>query len=169
VTVIIRPAHDGDAPVIGEMTERAYRVDGHLNGVDSAAHAVDLRDAASRVRAARVLVAVLDGAIVGSVTLAPFGSPYAEKALSGEMELRMLAVAPEARRRGIAEQLMTAAMEDAGQAGASRVVLCTEVSMTGAHRLYRRLGFTRQPERDWSPGEVRLLAYGRDLAPDQDP
>ena len=43
-------------------------------------------------------------ALLGAaVTLAPFGNPYAETALDGEVEIRMLAVAPEARRRGIAD------------------------------------------------------------------
>jgi hypothetical protein len=36
--------------------------------------------------------------------------------------------------------------------------------MAAAHRLYERLGFTRLPERDWSPLlGVDLLVYARDL------
>jgi hypothetical protein len=36
--------------------------------------------------------------------------------------------------------------------------------MTAAHRLYHRLGFTRLPERDWSPEpDIELLVYARDL------
>jgi hypothetical protein len=36
--------------------------------------------------------------------------------------------------------------------------------MTAAHRIYERLGFTRIPERDWSPVPgVDLLAYRLDL------
>jgi hypothetical protein len=36
--------------------------------------------------------------------------------------------------------------------------------MTSAHRLYERLGFTRLPERDWSPMPgIDLLVYCRDL------
>jgi hypothetical protein len=36
--------------------------------------------------------------------------------------------------------------------------------MTAAHRLYERLGFTRLPERDWTPlPGVDLLVYSLDL------
>jgi hypothetical protein len=37
--------------------------------------------------------------------------------------------------------------------------------MVAAHRLYERLGFTRLPERDWSPlPGVHLMAYGLELS-----
>jgi ribosomal protein S18 acetylase RimI-like enzyme len=43
-------------------------------------------------------------------------------------------------------------------------VLSTDPLMTAAHRLYRRLGFTRLPERDWSPVPgTDLLVYSREL------
>jgi hypothetical protein len=36
--------------------------------------------------------------------------------------------------------------------------------MRSAHRLYERLGFTRLPERDWSPMPgTDLLVYTREL------
>jgi ribosomal protein S18 acetylase RimI-like enzyme len=44
------------------------------------------------------------------------------------------------------------------------MVLSTERGMHAAHRLYERLGFTRLPERDWSPMPgIRLLVYARPL------
>ena len=37
--------------------------------------------------------------------------------------------------------------------------------MKAAHYLYEKAGFSRLPERDWSPEPgVNLLAYGLDLA-----
>ena len=49
-------------------------------------------------------------------------------------------------------------------AGKRLMVLSTDPRMRAAHRLYERLGFTRLPERDWSPvDEVDLLVYARDL------
>ena len=45
-----------------------------------------------------------------------------------------------------------------------RVVLSTDRRMTTAQRLYERLGFTRLPERDWSPRPgIDLLVYAVDL------
>ena len=44
--------------------------------------------------------------------------------------------------------------------GLGAMVLSSSTTMHAAHRLYERLGFTRLPDRDWSPvPEVRLLAY----------
>ena len=78
----------------------------------------------------------------------------------------MLAVDPAARGRGVATLLVRACLERARAAGASRVVICTSTTMLVAHRLYQRLGFTRLPDRDWSPSEgVQLLAYVHDLHP----
>ena len=37
------------------------------------------------------------------------------------------------------------------EAGTKRVVLCSQQSMTTAHRIYGRLGFERAHEFDWSP------------------
>ena len=52
----------------------------------------------------------------------------------------------------------------AGGRASGAMVLSTDPRMTAAHRLYERLGFTRLPERDWSPMPgVDLLVYARDL------
>ena len=139
----------------------AYSEDGYFDGVGGAELEADLRDGARRVRDATVLVAEADGELVGTVTLAPPGTPYAETAGPGEIEVRMLAVAPAARRRGIAAALMDAAHTHAREQGMERIVLCSEASYTTVHRFYERLGYVRQPERDWSPGGVQLLSFGR--------
>jgi len=97
--------------------------------------------------------------VVGSITLAPYGTSYAEIAEPGELELRMLAVAPEARGRGIAESLMRATMREAVLLGYRRVVLSTMDAMVAAQRLYDRLGWTRVPERDWGHVEIHLRVF----------
>ena len=44
------------------------------------------------------------------------------------------------------------------------MVLSTDRRMTAAQRLYRRLAFTRLPERDWQPVPgIDLLVYALDL------
>jgi hypothetical protein len=46
------------------------------------------------------------------------------------------------------------------------LVLLTQPEMQAAQHLYRRAGFRRLPERDWSPAPgVVLLAYGLALPP----
>ncbi len=76
----------------------------------------------------------------------------------------MLAVAPRARRRGTARALVQACVDRARVAGASTLVLSSSTRMLAAHRLYEQMGFTRLPERDWSPvSGVHLLAYALPL------
>jgi GNAT superfamily N-acetyltransferase len=157
----IRAAVDADAGAVGTLSVVAYREDGYLDGVGGPELEADLRDGARRVREATVLVAETDGELVGTVTLAEPGSPYAETAAPGEIEVRMLAVAPAARRQGIAAALMDAAHAHARERSSQRIVLCSEASHTDVHRFYERLGYERQPDRDWSPGGVPLLSFGR--------
>ncbi|MDQ3186623.1 MAG: GNAT family N-acetyltransferase [Pseudomonadota bacterium] len=160
VTLNTRVADGSDAAIIGELTERAYRADGFLN---SEKYAARVRDAATRIADATVLVAELDGKIVATVTLAVHGSQWAEIAKPDELEVRMLAVAPEIRRQGIAEKLMSAAMQHAQDLGSDALVLSTETPMSGAHRLYEKLGYTRQPDRDWTVTGYELLVYRREV------
>ncbi len=102
--------------------------------------------------------------MLGTVSFVRAGSLYADLARGDEAEFRMLAVDPAARGRGVATLLVRACLDRARSAGASRVVICSSSRMRTAHRLYDRLGFSRLPERDWSPSEgVHLLAYVHDL------
>lgn len=60
---------------------------------------------------------------------------------------------------------MRACIERALAVGAHRLVLCTQPSMSAAHRLYGRLGFARDAARDWSPHPcIDLLGYTLDLS-----
>ncbi|WP_421732832.1 GNAT family N-acetyltransferase [Cellulomonas sp.] len=160
--VVVRVAVGPQVADAGALTAEAYLADRLVDATDS--YADELRDAEHRAREATLLVALLptdDGepVVVGTVTLAPYGTSYAEIAEPGELEIRMLAVAPEARRRGIAELLVSAALREAVAGGARRVVLSTLDSMEVAQRLYKRLGFVAVPERDWGHVEVHLRVH----------
>ncbi|SCX90128.1 Acetyltransferase (GNAT) family protein [Nitrosospira sp. Nl5] len=155
-----RVAEERDAATVGELTERAYRADGFLI---SEKYAARLRDAAARISGATVLVAELECRIVATVTLAAHGSQWAEIAKPDELEVRMLAVVPEARRQGIAAKLLTDAMRHVQNLGLNALVLSTETPMSNAHRLYEKLGYVRQPNRDWSVTGYELLVYRRDV------
>lgn len=160
MALIIRAATERDAVTVGELTERAYRADGFPI---SEKYAARLRDAITRINNTTVLVAELDDRIVATVTLAAHGNPLAEIAMPDELEVRMLAVAPEERRQGVAETLMSAAIKHAQNLGLKALVLSTETPMSSARRLYEKLGFTRQPDRDWPVGDYDLLVYHRDV------
>lgn len=146
---------------VGDLTVAAYEADGYLRGADDF-YREHLRAAADRARRAILAVAVDDAAeeLLGTVTYCAAGTPWAEIARPGEAEFRMLAVAPSARGRGVGRHLTEWCIERARADAASALVLSSSVAMRPAHRLYERLGFVRDPDRDWSPvPDVPLIAY----------
>lgn len=160
-TVTVRRAHAAELADVGELTVTAYLAD----GLAPERYVHELRDAATRARAAELLVATdAAGALLGTVTLCLPGTALAEISRPGEVEFRMLATDPAARGRGVGRALVWAVLERAEQLGARRVVLCSSTAMRRAQRLYLRLGFRRLPERDWTPTpEIQLLAFAREL------
>ncbi|MFJ7773837.1 GNAT family N-acetyltransferase [Streptomyces yangpuensis] len=159
--MVIRTAVPADYAELGEITARAYLADGHLDFNEDDAYLNVLRDVAGRAARAEVLVAERDGRVLGGVTFAAPGSPLADIAGPDEAEFRMLAVAHAARGQGVGEALVRACVERARAIeGVTGLVLSTQRSMAGAHRIYVRLGFERTPERDWAPIEgLKLLTY----------
>jgi ribosomal protein S18 acetylase RimI-like enzyme len=97
--------------------------------------------------------------VLGATLLLAPGSGLHQVARAGEREFRMLAVAKEARNRGVGEALVQACIARSQAAQARGLVLWTQPSMTAAHRLYERLGFVRVPERDQHDprGFIRLV------------
>lgn len=161
--IVVRVAEPAEYETIGAITVGAYESDGLL--VADPEYRAELADAAGRAAHAELLVAVGEpGEVLGSVTVTPPGSPLAEISREDELEFRMLATAPPARGRGVGEALTRAVLARAAERGARRVVLCSLTQMTTAHRLYRRLGFSRAPERDWEPVPgVPLLAFTKEV------
>ena len=158
----VRPARAEELDAVGKLTVAAYVADGMDLG-DS--YIKVLADAARRARDADLLVAVdADDRLLGTVTVCEPGTPWAEVSRPGELEFRMLAVTPAARGRGIGEGLTRAVVDRARERGVHQVVLSSSDYMHVAHRLYRRLGFTRLPCRDWQPVPgLQLLAFALEL------
>jgi len=162
--VTIRPAHPAELADVGRLTVDAYRASGYRIG---GPYAAKLADATPRAHEAELLVAAdADDTILGTVTIAPPGSPWAQVAAADELEFRMLAVSASARGRGVGEALTRAAVDRATELGLRAVVLSSSEEMTVAHRLYERLGFHRTPAKDWQPAPaVTLITYRLELAP----
>ncbi|HEU4514054.1 MAG TPA: GNAT family N-acetyltransferase [Nocardioidaceae bacterium] len=165
MSLVIRPAHDDELTAVGALTFDAYAADGFVTA--DSPYAEDLRDAATRAREAELYVAVDEGgALVGTVTYCSEGSTWQEVAGEHEGEFRMLAVAPDARRRGVAEAMVRMCLERSQELGYDAVVLSSMPSQEAAHRIYQRVGFRRTPELDWRPRpEIELLAFRLDLKP----
>jgi ribosomal protein S18 acetylase RimI-like enzyme len=158
--VSVRRARPDEFDAVGELTVQSYVADGWMDRADP--YVAQLRDAAGRARNAELLVASdTEDRLLGTVTVCEPGSPLSEVSRPGELEFRMLAVAPAARNHGIGELLTRAVLDRASRRGARRVVLSSSERMHTAHRLYTRLGFSRLPERDWQPVPgIRLVAFG---------
>ena len=103
------------------------------------------------------------GDAAGMIVVVRPGAAGRQIATGPEAELHLLAVRPEWRGRGIARELVAAALAHARAEGHARIVLSTQETMTAAQSLYARSGFTRLPARDWRRGDRRFLAFGRDL------
>jgi GNAT superfamily N-acetyltransferase len=159
VALTIRAVRPEEHARVADLT-----VDAYTKVHDVGDYAETLRDVARRVEHAEVLVAVEDGEVLGSATLVRDGGPYGEIAGPAEVEFRMLAVDPAAQGRGIGTALVRACLDDARRHGRERLVLSSGSWMTAAHRVYDRLGFVRDPARDWTPvPDVDLNAYVIDL------
>jgi ribosomal protein S18 acetylase RimI-like enzyme len=155
--ITVRPAHTDELAEVGELTVRAY-TDSLLSAEDG--YVQHLRDAATRANEAELYVALLDGDLAGTVTFCPQGSRWSEIARPGEGEFRMLAVDPAHRRQGVAEALVGVCLERSRELGYDGVVLSSLEVQAPAQRIYQRLGFTRDPDREWSPVEgVDLIAF----------
>lgn len=147
---------------VGTLTADVYAAEGFT----TAEYVPALRDVDSRVKSATVLVAELDGELVGAVTVATRGGEWAEQAVPGEAVIRMLVVGPAVRGAGIGQALVQACLDRARADGCSLVRLSSNEGMTAAHRLYERLGFTRTPSFDWYPvPHMFLRTYALPLAP----
>ena len=113
------------------------------------------------------IVAEQDGVIVGSVLLYPAGTIFSSDHETTTLrwpEVRLLAVAPPARRQGVGAALMTECVRRAREAGAQFLTLRTNTLMRAAIHLYERIGFTRFPEFDFSvTADVMVRGYRLDL------
>jgi ribosomal protein S18 acetylase RimI-like enzyme len=162
VTTEIRLALPSEYDEVGELTAEAYAADGFIpEGSD---YGLTLRNAADRAAKSELWVAVDGPRLLGTVTFCVPGSVYAEIGRAGEGEFRMLGVSAKARGLGLGTALSQHCIDRSRSLGHHRVVLSSATYMTPAHRIYERLGFTRLPERDWSPRPgVDLYAFSLDL------
>jgi ribosomal protein S18 acetylase RimI-like enzyme len=111
-----------------------------------------------------VIVAESAGRLVGTVTFFPDGTKYGAGLPPGWTSLRLVAIAPEWRRRGVGSALMTECLDRARNLGATRMVLHTLPFMANAIALHESLGFRRAPEFDVSfTPAVTAIAYILDL------
>jgi predicted N-acetyltransferase YhbS len=158
--LVIRDARPEDRDAVRELTLAAY---GEYAQVMEPSAWAELRGAllaalASDAPAERI-VAEHEGRIVGSVMLFPAQTDvYAGHADPVRWpELRLLAVAADARGLGVGRALVDECVRRARASGADTLGLHTSRSMRAAIRLYQRLGFVRDPAHDFQPAGAELV------------
>ncbi|WLR46393.1 GNAT family N-acetyltransferase [Halobacillus litoralis] len=106
-----------------------------------------------------LLVAEVNGDILGSVALFP-AKTDAYEGYVDELdypEIRVLAVIPQARGKGIASALIEECIQRAKTKGYSEIGLHTGDFMKDAIALYERYGFERLPEHDFEPADDGII------------
>ena len=156
MTLQIRTATHADLDAIGDV----YRRSALSNARDRdalLAHPDALDFAGDGVDAARTIVAVVDGTIVGFATAGPV--------VDGTAELDDLFVDPERHRRGIGRALMGEVAARVRSAGGSRVDVTANPD---ALAFYRSVGFRAVGEAETRFGPApRMSVEIRDEAHDQ--
>ncbi len=148
----IRDAHPNDRDAIREITLLAYQEYAAVMPLHWEGYRESILATLAEVTPAEQLVAEQVGVIVGSVLLYPAGTKVSASedvpTVREWPEVRLLAVAPTARRQGIGAALMRECIRRARRAGASFLTLHTTDIMPVAMRMYERLGFLRAPDLD---------------------
>lgn len=158
--IVVRDARPHERSAIRDLTMQSYAEYATVMkpsawaGLEQA-----VRSALASEERAHRIVAEDRGAIVGSVMLyPPAADAYAGAvALASWPELRLLAVAREARGLGVGELLVRECIRRAREEGATELGLHTSASMRTAMRLYERMGFVRAPEQDFQPEGAELV------------
>ncbi len=151
----IRDARSDDRGAIEAVTLAAYEQYAALMPAHWDGYRQNILATLAAAQPEAQIVAEEKGRVVGTVLLYPAGSvtarPGGESITLAEPEVRLLAVAPEARGRGVGVTLMGECISRARQSGAAALTLHTTDVMQAAMRLYERLGFGRAPELDIQP------------------
>jgi len=156
--MILRDAKKEELPFIREQRFQAYSEyakslpESHWQGLKNAISSeADFE--------AEMIVAEMDGKIMGSVVLFP-AKTDAYQGYVEELdypEIRMLSVAPEARGKGVAKALVSECIQRTKGKNYQMIGLHTGEFMTSAIKLYEHFGFERVPKYDFEPADDGII------------
>jgi len=151
----IRNARDAELDDVADLIARSYAQYGP--SADASADLVkafeeyqrEQRDVRGRMKDSELLVAEMDGRLVGSVTFyPPKPGGTGENWGPNWAAIRLLGVDPDARGAGIGRALTEECLLRARELGAVEMGLHTTRLMDVARAMYERMGFVRFPEND---------------------
>ncbi|MBE4908452.1 GNAT family N-acetyltransferase [Bacillus luteolus] len=156
----IRDALPHEVPIIREQRVAAYSE--HAESIPTD-HWNALRKAISSDAdiqpGVELIVAEIDGKILGSVALFPPKTDAYEGFIEQleHAEIRLLAVSPAARGKGVASALIQDCIERTKAKGYDAIGLHTGDFMESAMALYERIGFERLPKYDFEPANDGII------------
>ncbi|GAB2922856.1 hypothetical protein GCM10027047_20120 [Rhodococcus aerolatus] len=161
--VDVRPAEGDELDrADGVLRESAAGLGGDVDAADVVAG--ELGPARDRAATGTVLVAVVDGEVVGTVTVCLPGTPLAGVAGPTEVELGAVAVLTSARGHGVGEALVRTVLAHGIELGLTGAVVATTPPMVEGRALLARLGFVRVSARDRTTADgVPLQVMARSL------
>ncbi|MEH7445216.1 GNAT family N-acetyltransferase [Bacillus sp. JJ1122] len=158
--MIIREATENELPVIKEHRVTAYEEYAKLL---PESHWLALKSAITAdidtLSGAELLIAEEGGRILGSVALFPAKTDAYQGYVKAQdyPEIRMLAIMPDARKRGVGSALIKDCIARSRGRNAKYIGLHTGEFMTGAMRLYEKIGFHRVCELDFVPAHDGIV------------
>jgi ribosomal protein S18 acetylase RimI-like enzyme len=166
-TIEIRPVRPDEFVQAGRVTARAYEEFAPPEKPQWQAYLQRIADVAGRAGRAAVLVAIVEGAIAGTVSIEldhHIEPDWEDPVGPDRAHLRMLGVDPEFRRRGVGRALVEASIDFARAHARSRLTLETTEPMRAAQAMYESMGFTPAGREEWEPG-LTFLRYELPLQP----
>ena len=165
--IMIRLARPEEYPALGALTVAAYA---SLPGMPTVAEQPEyyalLRDVAKRAsRASLRVFAAIDasGQVLGAVDfigdMSDYGSGGTASTVRNAAGIRLLAVMPASRGRGVGKRLTEFCIDHARELGRGRVVLHSTRAMQTAWAMYERLGFERFPQLDFQQGQLEVFGF----------
>jgi ribosomal protein S18 acetylase RimI-like enzyme len=165
-SLYLRDARPDEFDAVARLLRDAYWQYEKLMPAEAWQHYLrDIMDVRSRLDVAELIVAEVDSEIAGTVTLYPRAAGSAVEGWPGGWAgVRLLAVHPSCRGRGIGRALMDECIRRGRARGIHTIGLHTTVMMEVARGMYERMGFVRVPEYDFHPRpDIVVMAYRLDL------
>lgn len=170
--MLIREARPSEIDDVGDLLLDAYGEYAALMPEPAwRFYAADIADVRGRLEQSKLLVAEDEEGLAGTVTFYP---PESESPWPGPWAyMRLLAVAPARRGRGVGRALVEHVIGRARERGARGIGIHTAAWMSSAVGLYESLGFTRDGRFDIEPPGITMAdgsplsirAYRLELAP----
>jgi GNAT superfamily N-acetyltransferase len=159
VSLVVREAHAGDdLAAAGEVISTAYfALPGYPRHQE---YDQIIADVAARVGESVVVLALLDGRVVGCLTYVPdHHDPHAEFHDLEGASFRYFGVSPAVQGRGVGQAMVEWCVHRARADGRRRLRIHTLESMQAAQRMYLRMGFVRDPDNDEEWDGIKGIAF----------